>query len=90
MRHDLGEWIDEYLQAAGIADDPPDSPLWRQAPTRWAALTTRRLRTSGVRTTLKTRLAAVPQLFQVVVGTNDRLSTRHIIGSNQLIVGQPF
>ena len=76
MRHDLAEWIDEYLQVARIADDPPDSPLWRQAPTRWGALTTRRLRTSGVRAMLKTRLAAAglpthltPHSFRVMVVT---------------------
>ena len=27
VRHDLDEWTDEYLQAAGIAGDPPDSPF---------------------------------------------------------------
>ena len=55
---------------------PPDSPLWRQAPTRWGALTTRRLRTSGVRAMLKTRLAAAglpthltPHSFRVMVVT---------------------
>ena len=76
VRHDLDQWIDEYLQAAGIAGDPPDSPLWRQAPTRWGALTTRRLRTSGVRAMLKTRLAAAglpthltPHSFRVMVVT---------------------
>ena len=76
VRHDLAEWIDEYLQVARIADDPPDSPLWRQAPTRWGALTTRRLRTSGVRAMLKTRLAAAglpthltPHSFRVMVVT---------------------
>ena len=76
VRHDLDQWIDEYLKAAGIAGDPPDSPLWRQAPTRWGALTTRRLRTSGVRAMLKTRLAAAglpthltPHSFRVMVVT---------------------
>ncbi len=76
VRQDLDEWIDEYLQVARIADDPPDSPLWRKAPTRWAALSGGRLQTSGVRAMLKTRLAAAglpthltPHSFRVMVVT---------------------
>ena len=76
VRHDLDEWIDEYIQVAGIAGEPASSPLWRQAPNLWGALTTRRLRTSGVRAMLKTRLAAAglptnltPHSFRVMVVT---------------------
>lgn len=76
VRSDLDEWLDEYLQATGIAGAPPDSPLWRQAPNLWGALTERRLRTSGVRAMLKTRLAAAglptnltPHSFRVMVVT---------------------
>lgn len=76
VRPDLEEWLREYIQAAGIAGDPPGSPLWRQAPTRWGALTTRRLRTSGVRAMLKTRLTGAglptnltPHSFRVMVVT---------------------
>ena len=76
VRQDLDEWIAEYVNAAGIADDPPGSPLWRQAPNHWAAFSRRRLRTSGVRAMLKTRLAAAglptnltPHSFRVMVVT---------------------
>lgn len=76
VRPDLEEWLREYMQAAGITDDPAHSPLWRAAPTRWAAFTQRRLRTSGVRYMLKTRLAEAglptnltPHSFRVMVVT---------------------
>ena len=76
MRNDLDEWVEKYLQAAGIAGDPPDSPLWRHGPNHWAAFTRRRLRTSGVRAMLKRRLKAAglptnltPHSFRVMVVT---------------------
>ena len=77
VRRDLDGWIEEYKQIAGITDDdPPDSPLWRCAPTRWGALTDRRLNTPGVRAMLKRRLQAAglprhltPHSFRVMVVT---------------------
>ena len=76
VRQDLDGWIEEYKQVAGITGDPPGSPLWRSAPTRWAALTERRLHVSGVRAMLKRRLVdaglpthLTPHSFRVMVVT---------------------
>ena len=76
VRDDVDGWISQYIQVARIGGDPPDSPLWRQAPNLWAALTGPRLRTSGVRAMLKKRLDQAglptnltPHSFRVMVVT---------------------
>ena len=34
VRDDLDEWIQAYMQAAGVGEDPPGAPLWRGGASR--------------------------------------------------------
>ena len=75
VRDDLDEWIQAYMQAAGIGEDPPGAPLWRGA-LRGGSLTHRRVAQAAVRAMLKRRLATAglpdnltPHSFRVMVVT---------------------
>ena len=75
VRDDLDGWIQAYMQAAGITEDPPGAPLWRGA-LRGGSLTGRRVTPAAVRAMLKRRLAAAglpdnltPHSFRVMVVT---------------------
>ncbi len=75
MRDDLDEWIRAYMQAAGIAEDPTEAPLWRGA-LRGGYLTRRQVNQAAVRAMLKRRLASAglpdnltPHSFRVMVVT---------------------
>ena len=64
MRHDLESWINEYIAAAGIAEDVKSAPLFR------AADKTKRLiqddyGAHSIRQMMKRRLsdAGLPELF---------------------------
>ena len=66
MRDDLEEWIQAYIQAAGIGENPPGG----------GSLTRRRVNQAAVRAMLKRRLAAAelpdnltPHSFRVMVVT---------------------
>ena len=73
VRDDLEEWIQAYMQAAGIAEDSPAAPLWRGA-LRGGSLTRRQVNQAAVRAMLKRRLASAglpdnltPHSFRVMV-----------------------
>ena len=75
VRDDLDEWIQAYMQAAGIGEDPSGAPLWRSA-LRGGSLTGRRVNQAAVRAMLKRRLASAglpgnltPHSFRVMVVT---------------------
>ncbi len=75
VRSDLEEWIEAYMGAAGIAEDPPSAPLWRGA-LRGGSLTRRQVNQAAVRAMLKRRLASAglpdnltPHSFRVMVVT---------------------
>ena len=75
VRDDLDEWIEAYMGAAGIGEDPPGAPLWRGA-LRGGSLTRRQVNQAAVRAMLKRRLAAAglpdnltPHSFRVMVVT---------------------
>ena len=75
VRDDLDEWIQAYMAAAGIGEDPPGAPLWRGA-LRGGSLTHRRVAQAAVRAMLKRRLATAglpdnltPHSFRVMVVT---------------------
>lgn len=75
VRQDLDGWIEEYMQAAGITQDPPGAPLWRGS-VRGGELTNRELRRAAIRAMLKRRLKAAglpsnltPHSFRVMVVT---------------------
>ncbi len=75
VRDDLDEWIQAYMAASGIGEDPPGAPLWRGA-LRGGSLTRRQVNQAAVRAMLKRRLAAAglpdnltPHSFRVMVVT---------------------
>ena len=75
VRSDLDEWVGEYMEAAGIAEEPPGAPLWRGA-LRGGGLTHRGIASAAVRAMLKRRLASAglpdnltPHSFRVMVVT---------------------
>ena len=75
VRDDRDEWIQAYMAAAGIAEDPPGAPLWRGA-LRGGFLTRRQVNQAAVRAMLKRRLATAglpdqltPHSFRVMVVT---------------------
>lgn len=75
VRDDLDGWLREYIEAAGIGEDPPGSPLWRAA-LRGGSLARRGVAGHAVRAMLKRRLAAAglpahltPHSFRVMVVT---------------------
>ena len=75
MRYDLDEWLEEYMRAAGITEDPPEAPLWRGA-LRGGSLTHRALTRAAIRAMLKRRLTSAglpahltPHSFRVMVVT---------------------
>ena len=93
VRYDLDEWIAAYMQAAGITEDPPTSPLWRAGITRVGPLSDRPLTPAGVRQLLKRRLRAAglpetltPHSFRVMVVT-DLLSQNVPVEEVQYLVG---
>lgn len=65
VRHDLDEWLREYLQVAGIGEDGGAKPLFRAAEKRRPALTAKGYSADLIRQMLKRRLAAagLPHLF---------------------------
>ena len=75
VRRDLDEWVETYMQAAGITDAPAESPLWL-CGRRWGALRHEGISTMGIRALLKRRLKAAglpgdltPHSFRVMVVT---------------------
>ena len=76
VRGDLDDWIEEYMLAGAITEDPPEAPLWRNAFPRTGRLTTRPVTSHGVQEMLKRRLSAAglpthltPHSFRVMVVT---------------------
>jgi site-specific recombinase XerD len=63
-RHDLQEWINEYIAAAGIGEATKASPLFRSAD-KTRALTAARYPAHSIRRMMKRRLAdaGLPELF---------------------------
>ena len=93
VRYDLDGWLSAYIEAAGIAGDPPASPLWRAGITRTGPLSDRPLTPAGVRQLLKRRLRAAglsetltPHSFRVMVVT-DLLGQNVPIEEVQYLVG---
>ena len=77
VRQDLEEWIGAYIEAAGIADDDKNAPLFRSAYYRCRRLTERGLSDHTIRMIVKRRLADAglpaiisPHSFRVMVVTN--------------------
>ena len=64
VRHDLAVWLDEYIAAAGIAEEPK-APLFRAADGKRKLLTSSAYRAHSMRQMMKRRLAAagLPDLF---------------------------
>ena len=77
VRHDLDGWLTAYLDAAGIADDPKDAPLFRGAWKNQRRLIGQPFTAHAIRRMLKRRLnnAGLPDLisphsFRVMVVTD--------------------
>ena len=77
VRQDLEEWIAAYIEAAGIADDHKNAPLFRSAYYRCRRLTERGVSDHTIRMIVKRRLADAglpaiisPHSFRVMVVTN--------------------
>ena len=96
IRIDLAGWLTEYIEAAGIRDDPKESPLFRSAdyhtPTWLGAggvgtwtircLLKRRLKDAGLPTTI------TPNSFRVMVVT-DLLAQGVPVEDVQYLTGHP-
>ena len=65
VRHDLDRWLGEYLEAAGISEDPEETPLFRSALGKRRALSARPLSANSMGLMLKRRLrnAGLPPIF---------------------------
>ena len=65
VRHDLDRWLGEYLEAAGIADAPRETPLFRAALGKQKKLSDRPLSANSMGLMLKRRLkdAGLPLIF---------------------------
>ena len=65
VRHDLDAWLRAYLDAAGIADDPKASPLFRAAYFRRRELQKAGIGPWTIRFILKRRLkdAGLPEII---------------------------
>jgi integrase len=63
--HDLDPWLQEYLDAAGIAGQDDKTPLFRAAAGKRKQLTAARYRAHSMRQMMKRRLvdAGLPHLF---------------------------
>ena len=65
VRHDLEEWLHEYVLVAGIGEENRSTPLFRSAEKNRPALTGKPFSAHLVRQMLKRRLedAGLPELF---------------------------
>ena len=65
VRHDLNRWLGEYLEAAGISEDPKETPLFRSALGKQRVLSARSLSANSMGLMLKRRLknAGLPPIF---------------------------
>jgi integrase/recombinase XerD len=65
VRHDLAAWLNEYIAAAGIAEDDGKTPLFRGAAGKRKRLTTSAYTAHSMRQMMKRRLedAGLPDLF---------------------------
>ena len=65
VRHDLDRWLEAYLQAARIAADPKETPLFRAALGKQKKLSRNPLSANSMRRMLKRRLmdARLPPIF---------------------------
>lgn len=65
VRHDLENWLNEYLQAAGISGDDKTMPLFRAAERKRKCLTASGYKAHSIRQMLKRRLsqAGLPDIF---------------------------
>ena len=65
VRHDLDRWLEAYLQAARIAADPKETPLFRAALGKQKKLSRNPLSANSMRRMLKRRLkdARLPDIF---------------------------
>ena len=65
VRHDLVRWLGEYLEAAGISEDPKEAPLFRSALGKQKQLSPRPLSANSMGLMLKRRLkdAGLPPIF---------------------------
>ena len=65
VRHNLDRWLGEYLEAAGIHEDPEETPLFRSALGKQRALGARPLSANSMGLMLKRRLknAGLPSIF---------------------------
>ena len=77
VRQDLEEWIGAYIEAAGIADDDKNAPLFGSDYYRCRRLTEKRVSDHTIRMIVKRRLADAglpaiisPHSFRVMVVTN--------------------
>ena len=65
VRHHLDRWLGEYLEAAGIRENPKETPLFRSALGKQRALSARPLSANSMGLMLKRRLrnAGLPPIF---------------------------
>jgi integrase/recombinase XerD len=65
VRHDLAAWLNEYIAAAGIAEDDGKTPLFRAAAGKRKRLTASAYTAHSMRQMMKRRLedAGLPDLF---------------------------
>ncbi len=77
VRHDLDEWLKEYVQVAAISDDSGTSPLFRTSEKNRPALTGKAYSADLIRQMMKRRLADAglphlysPHSFRVTVVTD--------------------
>jgi site-specific recombinase XerD len=65
VRHDLQEWLNEYVAAAGIAEDAKVAPLFRAADGKRKQFTRADYKAHSIRQMMKRRLddAGLPELF---------------------------
>ena len=93
VRHDLDEWIEAYLEGAGLTNAPQSSPLFRAGERRSSPLTDRAMSPPAVQRMLKRRMAAagLPKIlsshsFRVLVVT-DLLSQNVPLEDVQYLAG---
>ncbi len=86
VRHDLQEWITAYIDAAGIVDEPPESPLFRAAINRSGRLGEEGLKPAGVSKLVKRRLKAAGLPVDVFKAHSFRATTiTNLLGKEEAL-----